>query len=134
MKVKTYRDPLVLAIDVTQQRVKALILWEMEKKKQELSSLVHNIPSLDSRIIFEELNELIELGLVSRVVHVKRKPQQIIEYALTNRGAQLLKCLRKMMNVGIEIMMDYGMNEYLMEEGYIERVDLVEDDLLPCSV
>ncbi|MEG0736718.1 MAG: winged helix-turn-helix transcriptional regulator [Longicatena sp.] len=134
MKVKTYRDPLVLAIDVTQQRVKALILWEMEKKKQELSSLVHNSPSLDSQIIFEELNELIELGLVSRVVHVKRKPQQIIEYALTNRGAQLLKCLRKMMNVGIEIMMDYGMNEYLMEEGYIERVDLVEDELVPCSV
>lgn len=121
MKVKTYRDPLLLAIDVTQQRSKALVLWEMEKKKKDLSTLIKNIPSLNSEVIMNEINELVELGLVARVVHVHRKPQ-LIEYALTNRGAQLLKCLRKMMSVGIEIMMDYGMNDYLEKEGYIEKV------------
>ena len=126
MKVKTYRDPLLLAIDVTQQRSKALVLWEMEKKKQEHSSLVKNIPSLPAQVIMDELNDLVELGLVARIVHVRRKPQKI-EYALTNRGAQLLKCLRKMMNVGIEIMMDFGMNDYLEKEGYIEKVPV--DDL-----
>lgn len=126
MKVKTYRDPLLLAIDITQQRQKALILWEMEIKKQELGALIKNIPSLDKDVIVTEINELIELGLVARVVHVKKKAQ-FVEYALTNRGAQLLKCLRKMMKIGIEIMMDYGMNAFLEEEGYIERVEVEEE-------
>lgn len=70
----------------------------------------------------EQLDELITLGLVSRVVHVRKKPT-MIEYALTNRGAMLLKCLRKMMDVGIGIMMDYHMEEVLIQEGYIERVE-----------
>lgn len=35
----------------------------------------------------------------------------------------LLKCLRKMMDVGIGIMMDYHMEEVLIQEGYIERVE-----------
>lgn len=72
--------------------------------------------------IMEQLDELITLGLVSRVVHVRKKPT-MIEYALTNRGAMLLKCLRKMMDVGIGIMMDYHMEEVLIQEGYIERVE-----------
>ena len=126
MKVKTYRDPLLLSIDITMQRHKALILWEMEKKKQVLKDLEQHIPSIEKHILFEELNELVEMGLVARIVHVKKK-SQFVEYALTNRGAQLLKCLRKMMNVGIEIMMDYGMNDYLEQEGYIEKVEITEN-------
>ena len=122
VEVKTYRDPLLLTMDITQQRHKAVILWEMEKKKQEYSNLTANLPGIKPITIMEELNELIELGLVSRIVHIRRK-SQLIEYALTNRGAMLLKCLRKMMNVGVEIMMDYDMNEYLLQEGYIEKIE-----------
>lgn len=121
MKVKNYRDPLVLAIEIAQDRPKALILWEMEKKKKELGQLRVSIPSLKREELNEELSELFDLGLISRVVHARQKPQ-VIEYALTNRGAQLLKCLRKMMKIGIEIMMDYGMTDFLEKEGYIERV------------
>lgn len=121
MKVKNYRDPLVLAIEIAQDRPKALILWEMEKKKKELGQLRVSLPSLKREELNEELSELFDLGLISRVVHARQKPQ-VIEYALTNRGAQLLKCLRKMMKIGIEIMMDYGMIDFLEKEGYIERV------------
>lgn len=121
MKVKNYRDPLVLAIEIAQDRPKALILWEMEKKKKELGQLRVSLPSLKREELNEELSELFDLGLISRVVHARQKPQ-VIEYALTNRGAQLLKCLRKMMKIGIEIMMDYGMIDFLEKERYIERV------------
>lgn len=127
MEIKTYRDPLLLSIDLTLQRTKALVLWEMETNKQELKTLVKHIPSLNRDEVTAEVNELVELGLVARVVHAHRKPQ-LIEYALTNRGAQLLKCLRKMIHVGIEIMMDYGMSEYLEQEGYIEKVEEMELD------
>lgn len=120
MKILTYRDPLVLAIEISQQRNKALILWEMENKKRTKQDLITRISNLTSQQIQQELQELIEIGLVSRIIHVRHKPQ-VIEYALTNRGAMLLKCLRKMMNVGIEIMMDFEMNEQLLALGYIEK-------------
>ena len=107
MKVTAYKDPLTLSVDIAQEREKALVLWETEKRKK-------------------RLEELISLGLVSRIVHVHKKPT-MIEYALTNRGAMLLKCLRKMMDVGIGIMMDYHMEEILIQEGYIERVEVASE-------
>ncbi|MFR5526441.1 MAG: winged helix-turn-helix transcriptional regulator [[Clostridium] innocuum] len=123
MKVTAYKDPLTLSVDIAQEREKALVLWEMEKRKKRLEELLcAAIPSMLKKEIMEQLDELIALGLVSRIVHVHKKPTRI-EYALTNRGAMLLKCLRKMMDVGIGVMMDYHMEEVLMQEGYIERVE-----------
>lgn len=129
MKVTAYKDPLTLSVDIAQEREKALVLWEMEKRKkrlEELEELCKAIPSMLKKEIMEQLDELIALGLVSRIVHVHKKPT-MIEYALTNRGAMLLKCLRKMMDVGIGIMMDYHMEEILIQEGYIERVEVASE-------
>ena len=102
------------------------MLWEIEKRKKRLEELCKAIPSMLKKEIMEQLDELIALGLVSRIVHVHKKPT-MIEYALTNRGAMLLKCLRKMMDVGIGIMMDYHMEEILIQEGYIERVEVASE-------
>ena len=113
-------------MDIAQEREKALVLWEMEKRKKRLEELCKAIPSMLKKEIMEQLDELISLGLVSRIVHVHKKPT-MIEYALTNRGAMLLKCLRKMMDVGIGIMMDYHMEEILIQEGYIERVEVASE-------
>lgn len=126
MKVTAYKDPLTLSVDIAQEREKALVLWEMEKRKKRLEELCTAIPSMLKKEIMEQLDELIALGLVSRIVHVHKKPT-MIEYALTNRGAMLLKCLRKMMDVGIGIMMDYHMEEILIQEGYIERVEVASE-------
>ena len=126
MKVTAYKDPLTLSVDIAQEREKALVLWEMEKRKKRLEELRKAIPSMLKKEIMEQLDELIALGLVSRIVHVHKKPT-MIEYALTNRGAMLLKCLRKMMDVGIGIMMDYHMEEILIQEGYIERVEVASE-------
>lgn len=122
MQVRSFVDPLELIQHIAKERAKALVLWEMESKKQELKDFISKVPSMNADKITKELGELIELGLVSRVVHVKVKPQKI-EYALTNRGAQFLKCLRKMMGIGIDIMLDYGMTTILEKQGYIDRID-----------
>ncbi|MFR6318134.1 MAG: winged helix-turn-helix transcriptional regulator [[Clostridium] innocuum] len=126
MKVTASKAPLTLSVDIAQEREKALVLWEMEKRKKRLEELCKAIPSMLKKEIMEQLDELIALGLVSRIVHVHKKPT-MIEYALTNRGAMLLKCLRKMMDVGIGIMMDYHMEEILIQEGYIERVEVASE-------
>lgn len=122
MQIDTYKDPLTLSIHIAQKRNLALLLWEMEKQKKSMAELHSAIPSMKKEEIMEQLEELMALGLVSRVVHVHKKAN-VIAYALTNRGAMLLKCLRKMMDVGIGIMMDYHMEEVLMQEGYIEKIE-----------
>ena len=73
MKVTGYMDPLTLSIDIAQEREKALVLWEMEKRKKRLEELCAAISSMTKHSIMEQLDELITLGLVSRVVHVRKK-------------------------------------------------------------
>lgn len=116
MKMTAYNDPLQLSIAIVQDRTKTLVLWEMEHKKQDVSQFIKNIPSLTKDRIQEELTNLIELGLVTRVVYVKKRSQRI-EYALTNRGAMLLKCLRIMMHIGIEILFEFGKKKYVTTSG-----------------
>lgn len=118
MNVREFRDPLKLAQNISLNRTKVLLLWEMDNQKQNDQKLRSSFANVDWK---KELEELISLGLVSRIVHAKRKPMEI-EYALTNRGAKYLRCIRTMMDVGIEIMMDYQMHEVLIQEGYIEKV------------
>lgn len=127
MKATTNDDPLQVSIAIVQDRAKVLILWEMNNKKQEFTQFIKRIPSLTTEAIQKELMELIELGLVSRVVYVKKRSQHI-EYALTNRGGMLLKCLRKMMDIGIEIMVDYGKVDTLIQYGYVEKLQKDSDN------
>ena len=49
------------------------LLWEMEKRKKRLEELCKAIPSMLKKEIMEQLDELIALGLVSRIVHVHKK-------------------------------------------------------------
>ena len=69
MNVREYRDPLKLAQDISLNRTKVLLLWEMEKRKQNDQGLRNAISNADWK---KELEELISLGLVSRIVHAKR--------------------------------------------------------------
>ena len=70
MNVREYRDPLKLAQDISLNRTKVLLLWEMEKRKQNDQGLRNAISNADWK---KELEELISLGLVSRIVHAKER-------------------------------------------------------------
>ena len=120
IKITEFRDPLQLALTIAQDEKKVEILWLMENRKLQMVQFQRLLP-WHSDVITEELRQLVELGLVSRVIHMKEKPIQV-EYALANRGALYLKCLRNMKKAGIQLMLDYGLSKQLEEDGYIEHV------------
>lgn len=126
MKVRTYKDPLTLSLDIANDRTNVVLLWELEKKKQEISDLYKILSTIPGDTLMEHLAALVEQGFVSRSVRSQQYPIKV-EYILTNRGAKYLKCLRRMMDVGVEVMVDYQMEDVLVEGGYIE---LCEDDEL----
>lgn len=47
MNVREYRDPLKLAQDISLNRTKVLLLWEMEKRKQNDQGLRNAISNAD---------------------------------------------------------------------------------------
>lgn len=126
MKIKDYRDPLLLALDLAQNRTGVLILWELERRKLRDKELEQRMKETESSVFQAQLERMIFLGLVSRIVHARRKPLEI-EYALTNRGAKYLKALRKLMDTGIDIMLEHQMADVLYEQGYIEKTSAEEE-------
>lgn len=122
VKVRTYKDPLTLSLDIANDRTNVVLLWELEKKKQEISDLNKILSAIPADSLMEHLAALVEAGFVSRTVRNQQQPIKV-EYILTNRGAKYLKCIRRMMDVGIEVMLDYQMEEVLIEGGYIELCD-----------
>ena len=55
MNVREYRDPLKLAQDISLNRTKVLLLWEMEKRKQNDQGLRNAISNADWKKELEEL-------------------------------------------------------------------------------
>lgn len=99
------QDELFICIDMIKDKYKILILSEMEMKR-EFKELMHAVSSIDKQELINQLQELIALGVITRIVNVNKKPM-VIEYALTNRGAMLLKCIKKMKQIGKDIKQDF---------------------------
>lgn len=122
MKIQTYRDPLVLTLDIINDRKKSLILYELERTKKQAYEIATALPYMKREEVNDQIAKLVEMGLVARKIHVRKKPR-IVEYALTNEGAMLLRSIRSIMEVGIHVMMQYGMEDVLEQGGYIEQSD-----------
>ena len=69
-------------------------------------------------MLLEHLKELIEFGMVNKKTF-NSYPLKV-EYFLTNRGKSILEALTIMQQIGIELMMESGMQDVLKEKGLID--------------
>ncbi|WP_416324646.1 winged helix-turn-helix transcriptional regulator [[Eubacterium] hominis] len=106
MKIGEYEDSLQLIYDIVANQIKVVILCETENKKKQAYEYLASLPNITRETINEELAELVEMGLVSRLIHVRKQPHYV-EYALTNEGVMLAGCIRKMRSVGNVILDKY---------------------------
>lgn len=130
MNVIKYRDPLVLMLDTINDRKKTLILYELERTKKQAYEVAAALPHMQREEISSELASLVEMGLVARKIHVRKQPHYV-EYALTNEGAMLLRSVQTIMDIGIHVMLQYGMEGVLEEHGYIEHTDHAAKEAQP---
>ncbi|MFC4652810.1 winged helix-turn-helix transcriptional regulator [Lactococcus nasutitermitis] len=73
------------------------ILSEILADNNHFGSLLHNIPTINSRILSKRLREFEQEGLLERVI-LKANPPMSIEYQLTEKGLALRKVIEAMKN------------------------------------
>lgn len=113
-----YTCPLELTHDITRGKWKPIILWLLGKEPLSLSQLEHSIKKITQKMLLEQLKELISFGIISKKTF-DGYPLKV-EYCLTDRGRELLQAITIMQKVGIELMLENGMNDVLKANGFAE--------------
>ena len=104
--------------------MKTIIIYQLKKGPQSLSELEKGIEGITQKMLLEQLNELIQFGLVEKK-EFKGYPLHV-EYSITERrGKRMLEAITIMQMVGIDYMIENGMSEILVEKGIVtpEQID-----------
>lgn len=119
MKVrKDYTCPLEIVHDIIKGKWKTIILYQMKDGPKTLSELEKSIEGISQKMLLEQLRELIQFGLVK-----KKKFEGYplhVEYSLTEvRGMHIIEALKIMQQVGVDYMLEHGMEQTLICKGVL---------------
>lgn len=119
MKIRTvYTCPLELIHDMMKGKWKPIILWRLRLGSTSLAKLERDIDGISQKMLLEHLKELMEFGFVDKKVY-DGYPLKV-EYFLTQpQGEKMLSALKIMQELGIDYMMEHGMQDILEEKGLI---------------
>ncbi len=116
---KDYTCPLELTHDMIKGKWKSIILWRLRLGNTSLSKLEKDIEGINQKMLLEQLKELISFGFVEKK-EFKGYPLRVQYFLTKNRGKKILKALIIMQSIGIEFMLDNGMDDILRAKGLIE--------------
>lgn len=120
MKIREkYTCPLELTHDITRGKWKPIILWQLGKGPSSLSQLEKDIQGISQKMLLEQLKELSGFGVVSKK-SFEGYPLKV-EYSLTERGKKILDAVTIMQSVGLDIMLENGMEDILRENGLLDE-------------
>lgn len=118
MKTRSeYTCPLELTHDVTKGKWKPIILWQLGKETKSLAMLEKEIHGISQKMLLEQLKELMLYGMVQKKTY-EGYPLHV-DYFLTGRGKEMLKAIKIMQRIGIEMMMEDGKEDFLKEVGLL---------------
>ncbi|WP_330640677.1 helix-turn-helix domain-containing protein [Anaerovorax odorimutans] len=106
-----YTCPLELTHDITKGKWKPIILWQLGKGTQSLSSLKKEINGITQKMLIEQLKELIEYGMAAKKSY-EGYPLKV-DYFLTPRGEKMLCAIEIMQEIGIEMMIEDDRVDFL---------------------
>jgi DNA-binding HxlR family transcriptional regulator len=109
--------PLELTHDITKGKWKPIILWQLGKSVCSLSKLKKDINGISQKMLLEQLKELQEFNLAGKN-EFPGYPLKV-EYYITSRGLKMLEAIKIMQDIGIDIMLEHGMEDTLKEKGLI---------------
>lgn len=121
MKVRTdYTCPLEIVHDIIKGKWKTIILYQLRAGAMSLSELEHTIEGISQKMLLEQLRELMQFGLVK-----KKKFEGYplhVEYSLTEkRGQHILKALKILQEIGVDYMLEHGMEQELICKGILPQ-------------
>lgn len=114
-----YTCPLELTHDLTKGKWKPIILWQLGKGvPQQPSELEKSIKGINQKMLLQQLSELIDVGMVTKIIY-EGYPLRT-EYSLTERGSKMLEAITIMQSIGVELMMENGMDDVLRDAGFLD--------------
>lgn len=130
MKIRTdYTCPLEIVHDIVKGKWKTIILYQMKDGVRTLSELENRIEGITQKMLLEQLRELIQFGLVEKKTF-QGYPLHV-EYSLTeNRGRRMIEAIKIMQMIGIDYMLENGMEESLICKGILTEEQALNKDLL----
>lgn len=119
MKIRTdYTCPLEIVHDIIKGKWKTIILFQLKNGPRSLSELEHGIEGISQKMLLEQLRELQQFGLVEKKKY-NGYPLKVEYYLSEDRGMRILEALKIMQQIGIEYMIDNGMEQELKCKGII---------------
>lgn len=130
MKIRTeYTCPLEIVHDIIKGKWKTIILYQMRDGSKSLSELEHEIEGISQKMLLEQLSELIQFGLVQKKKY-EGYPLRV-EYSLTEvRGKYMLEALKIMQMIGVDYMLEKGMEETLICKGILTEDEIKHKEKL----
>lgn len=130
MKIRTeYTCPLEIVHDMIKGKWKTIILYQMRDGSKSLSELEHEIEGISQKMLLEHLSELIQFGLVQKKKYAGYPLH--VEYSLTEvRGNYMLEALKIMQMIGVDYMLEKGMEETLIHKGILAEDEIKQRDKL----
>ena len=83
--------PLEIAVNSISGKWKIPIVWQINEGKKRPSEFLRGIANVDRRVLNQQLNEMIEDGILEKVSFNELPPR--VEYSLTEIGEKLVKVL-----------------------------------------
>jgi len=112
---KNFTCPLELTQDITKGKWKLLILWRLAKAVCSLSELKKYIKGISQKILLEQLKELCEFDFVGKK-EFSGYPLKV-EYHIRPRGLKMMEAIYIMQDIGVDIMLERGMEETVRKAG-----------------
>lgn len=124
MKIRSdYTCPLEIVHDIMKGKWKTIILYQLRDASKSLSELEREIEGISQKMLLEQLRELIQFGLVKKK-EFDGYPLHV-EYSVTERrGRKMLEAIRIMQMVGVDYMIENGMEDSLLCKGIITEEEL----------
>ena len=121
MKIRDdYTCPLEIVHDIIKGKWKTIILFQMQEGPKGLSELEREIAGISQKMLLEQLHELIQFGLVEKKTF-EGYPLRV-EYSVTGgRGQKMLEAITIMQQIGVDYMLENGMEEILIEKGLVSH-------------
>lgn len=117
---KDYTCPLEVVHDIVKGKWKPIIIFSLRKQPMSLSQLEKSINGISQKMLLEQLKELKEFGIIDKIKY-EGYPLRV-EYFLTEvKGKKILEAINIMQMVGIEYMMENGMEQELKCKGIIKE-------------
>jgi DNA-binding HxlR family transcriptional regulator len=117
MKIrKAYTCPLEIVHDIIKGKWKPIIIFNLRIGSMSLSELEKSIEGINQKMLLEQLKELMDFGIVDK--HKSIGYPLHVEYFLTEgRGNETLQAILIMQKIGIDYMLEHGMEEELRRKG-----------------